>query len=297
MQLRQIEVFHAVMISGSTVAAAAALNVTQPAVSTTLKRMQDELGLALFTTVKGRLVPTREAHGLFAQVRSLHEDLDRLKRHARALAEGRSGYVRFGAVPAVSDGIAARAIADVRTGAPDLRIAMEVLNSHELVHRLQAGRLDLACVFGALDDLPLTVLHRFEVPLLCVLPKAVALGRERIAMRDLVGMPTAAMRPTDPIGQLLERAFRDADIVLDPVVELRSSRAAIALAREGVATGFADALSLREADLREARAVPFSPPLAIELRIVALAGRAPSKAELRLADAMRDSLGVAMSTR
>ena len=50
MNLRQIEVFHAVMIKGSTVGAAEMLHVTQPAISTTLKRMQDELGLALFVT-------------------------------------------------------------------------------------------------------------------------------------------------------------------------------------------------------------------------------------------------------
>lgn len=293
MQLRQIEVFHAFMITGSTVAAAAMLGVTQPAVSTTLKRMQDELRLALFRPLKGRLVPTPEAHVLFRQVRAIHEDIGQLERLARTLAEGRIGHIRFGAVPAISEGIAAKAIADLRRDAPDVQIAMEVLNSHELVHRLQAGRLDLACVFGDAEDLPLVVLARFDVELFCVVPDGFAAGRENIALAELAQAPVAAMRPTDPIGRRLQEACREARVALDPVVELRSCRAAVAFAREGVAAGIADRISISETDLGSARALPFRPRLSIPLALAVLDGHVVSTAEGRLVAALSRRIAVA----
>lgn len=295
MQLRQIEVFHAFMITGSTVAAAAMLSVTQPAVSTTLKRMQDELRLTLFRPVKGRLVPTPEAHVLFRQVRAIHEDIGQLERLARTLAEGRIGHIRFGAVPAISEGIAARAVADLRAGAPDVQIAMEVLNSHELVHRLQAGRLDMACVFGAPEDLPLLALERFDVELLAVVPAAFADGRPRMTLAELAGMPAAAMRSTDPIGRRLQDACRSAGVALEPVVELRSCRAAVALAREGVAAGIADRISIAETPLGEAKALSFSPRLEIPLAVVVMDGHVVSTAEARLAGALARQIARALA--
>jgi DNA-binding transcriptional LysR family regulator len=290
MQLRQIEVFHAFMITGSTVAAANMLNVTQPAISTTLKRMQDELRLSLFNLVRGRLQPTPEAQVLFKQVRAIHEDIGQLERLARTLSEGLLGFIRFGAVPAISEGISARAIAQFRDGATEVQIAMDVLNSHELIDRLRAGRLDVACVFGDADDLPLTVLERFEIELMCVAPEAFLGNRTEIRLQELGRTPLAAMRPTDPIGRHMATAFRDASIELDPVVELRSCRAAIALAREGVAVGIADRISLAEANLGAAKAAPFSPPVKIPMIIATIEDRIVSNAEMRFVKALKEQI-------
>ena len=48
MRLRHIEVFNAVMLTGSVSAAARMINVTQPAVSRTLQHAELQLGFALF---------------------------------------------------------------------------------------------------------------------------------------------------------------------------------------------------------------------------------------------------------
>jgi DNA-binding transcriptional LysR family regulator len=294
MQLRQIEVFHAFMITGSTVAAAAMLNVTQPAISTTLKRMQDQLRLPLFQLVRGRLLPTPEAQVLFKQVRAIHEDIGQLERLARTLSEGLLGFIRFGAVPAISERISARAIAQLRDGAPNVQVAMDVLNSHELIDRLRAGRLDIACVFGEADDLPLAVLERFEIELMCVVPEEFPGTSPSVELRELANFPVAAMRPSDPIGRYMAAAFRGSGIKLEPVVELRSCRAAIALAREGVAVGIADRISLSEVQMGTARAVHLSPPMKIPMIIATAEGHIVSIAEKRFVAALKEQIFAAL---
>lgn len=288
MKLRQIEVFHAVMITGSTVAAAEMLNVTQPAVSTTLKRMQDELGLVLFGNSAGRLVPTPEARALFAQAHAIQEDVGSLRRLARLLAEGKAGALRLGVVPAVSEGVLAQAIAEIRTHAPDLILSVDVLNSHDLVNRLIGGRIDLACVFGDEHGAPLQTLFSMAVPLRCVAPPDFLTGPEAVTPASLARLPLAAMRPTDPIGRLL--STWGGKSLVSPVVELRSSRGVLALARSGVAAGVVDALTLADFGQAGVAVRPLRPELSIDLRLVCVATATPTIALAKASQAIERAL-------
>src|SRR3546814_6625443 len=60
MDLRQLQVFHTVMETRSASRAARILGVSQPAVSTLLKRLEERLGIALFARERNRLEPTPE---------------------------------------------------------------------------------------------------------------------------------------------------------------------------------------------------------------------------------------------
>lgn len=61
MRLRHIEVFNAVMLTGTVSRAARLISVSQPAVSRILQHAELQLGFALFQRSKGRLVATPEA--------------------------------------------------------------------------------------------------------------------------------------------------------------------------------------------------------------------------------------------
>src|SRR3569833_2846759 len=89
MRLRHIEVFNAVMLTGSVSGAARLVNVTQPAVSRTLQHAEVQLGFALFHRVKNRLVPTTEALTLYPHVERLFANLDEVQRLADTLKTGR----------------------------------------------------------------------------------------------------------------------------------------------------------------------------------------------------------------
>src|SRR5450631_1029856 len=78
MKLRHIEVFHAVMLTGTVNGAARLLNVTQPAVTKILQRAEDLLGFKLFMRNKGRIVPTAEANVLFGEATKIFAGLDNM---------------------------------------------------------------------------------------------------------------------------------------------------------------------------------------------------------------------------
>ena len=85
MRLKHVEVFHAVMLTGSVSGAARILHVTQPAVTQTLRHAELQLGYALFTRQRNRIVPTSEAVALYPEVQQLMVMLESVRRAAAAL--------------------------------------------------------------------------------------------------------------------------------------------------------------------------------------------------------------------
>ena len=61
MNFRQLEIFRAVMDTGSATAAARLLGLSQPAVSRQLMQLETEVGLDLFARERGKLIPTAHA--------------------------------------------------------------------------------------------------------------------------------------------------------------------------------------------------------------------------------------------
>ena len=83
LNLRHVEVFHAIMRAGTITEAARVLNVTQPAVSAALKQLERRLGMNLFDRVGGRLQPTPEARALLPDVAEIFGRIGALRRFRR----------------------------------------------------------------------------------------------------------------------------------------------------------------------------------------------------------------------
>src|ERR1700738_3973066 len=115
MNLREIEVFHAVYLSGSITVAARILHVSQPSVSKALRHTEDGLRFALFRRLKGRLVPTEEAHQLFREVDEVYQRVGSLKRAVKNLRVGGAAHLRLAVLPALGLGVTPMAIAKFRT--------------------------------------------------------------------------------------------------------------------------------------------------------------------------------------
>ena len=97
---REIEIFAAVMLHGTTTKAADALDITQPAVSKTLVQLTEKAGFQLFRKNRQRLVPTPEAHMLYAEVKQIFELVRGISRAVREIREMQSGRLNICALPA-----------------------------------------------------------------------------------------------------------------------------------------------------------------------------------------------------
>ena len=128
MRLRQIEVFHAVYANGCIRAAARALHVSQPAVSKVLRHTEAQLAIRLFDLVRGRLVPTDEAHALFREVDEVFSRISSLQLTANNLRKSGAGHLRIGVVPSLGLEVAPAAISVFREKYPDVTFDIKTLH-------------------------------------------------------------------------------------------------------------------------------------------------------------------------
>lgn len=142
--LRHIEIFHAVYQSGSVSAAARALNVSQPSVSKVLRHAETRIGFSLFRLVKGRLVPTEEAHVLFLEARELQARIESLQQTALNLRRGTDGRLSIAILPSLGLDIAPAAVARFRTTHPDVMFEIRTLHNDEILSSLYERESDLA---------------------------------------------------------------------------------------------------------------------------------------------------------
>jgi DNA-binding transcriptional LysR family regulator len=101
LSLRQIEIFRAVMITKTVSGAAQMLGASQPGLSRMLRHIEDRLRFRLFDRTRGRLVPTHEAHVLFAEIEHVYKGFEDLDHIVKRLAKGEDRLFRVGGAPSL----------------------------------------------------------------------------------------------------------------------------------------------------------------------------------------------------
>lgn len=238
MNFRQLEIFRAVMISGSASRAADLLQVTQPAISRSIGDLEQALGFLLFDRVRGRLVPTPEGQLFFRDVDASFVGLDRLRSAAARIRDFGSGSIRIASQAALGSTIVPRAIRTFRDANPQIAITLQIVSS-SLVRELVANQqFDIGL---AADEVDLSgVDHRIfgNFKAVCAIPPGHPLAaRTVVHPQHLHGEPFIALAPEDRARERMERVFEEAGAEPHIVVETPSASTICALALQGVGIG------------------------------------------------------------
>jgi DNA-binding transcriptional LysR family regulator len=148
MRLRHIEVFHAVMQTGSVSKAAELLGISQPAASKVLGHAETALGFRLFERIKGRLRPTAEAAILFVEAEKIQQGMGQVRSLAENLQRRPEGRLHIGCLPSLALSITPRAVKAFRERHPTLTCQLETGHIDGLVRALRARQIDLALTFA-----------------------------------------------------------------------------------------------------------------------------------------------------
>jgi DNA-binding transcriptional LysR family regulator len=272
MRLRQIEVFHAVYSNGSMTNAAAKLNVSQPSVSKVLAHAEQQLGYRLFDRVKGKLIPTPEAHELFKHVRDVYEDVDRLRHVAQNLKASSAGRIRVAGTPAFGLEILPRAIATFREQYRDAVFEIETLHLDEIHHALQESRIDIGLAFNPPGH-PGILQKRLARARFFVLAPVTSEfdGRASLSIDDLAGLPFIGLNSRGPLGQLLSKSLESIDVQLNVVAWTETYHIARALVASGAGITIADEVTARSAIGGDVVRLPLEPTIKFDVTLLQLA--------------------------
>jgi DNA-binding transcriptional LysR family regulator len=246
MNLRQIEVFRAVMTTGSTTHAARLLHVSQPGVSRLIRHFELQLGVALFERRNGRLVATPEAHTLHAEVEKVYRGVHHVQDVAAHLRFGDHATLRVLASANVALQLVPNATAQLLARFAQSKVFFEALPTREIVKLLVAEEADVAISSAPLDHPVLDVREIGHWRVLCAMAKGHAL--QATSPFDLA----AALRhrlvvysPEAPQSRLIDQWLEQHGVARQVGVEVRSGYAACAMAASGAGIAFVDDLSAR----------------------------------------------------
>lgn len=243
---------HFVLIaeSGTLTQAARRAHLSQPALTASLRRLEEQLDARLFDRGRGGATLTEAGRALLPHARAALVATEEGRRAVTALGALRAGEVRLGGGSTACSYLLPPLLAEFRRRHPGVSVRLRELPEELVVEEFEGGALDLV-VAGA----PQGDLFRNEEVLLVAPP-----GVDASALPFLTFLPGSAVRT------LLDRHFPEADIVME--------LASIATVKASVRAGIGKALMSRAAaatDLQSGRLVEVRDPrtpLARPLRLL-----------------------------
>lgn len=221
LSLRQLEVFLAVIETGSTTRAADAVALSQSAASNALSELESRLGQKLFDRVGKRLVLNASGRALQPRARALLVQA----RDAEALFTTESSQLKVGASTTIGNYLLPRLLGASGHTLPCERV--EIANTDEIAERMLRFELDLGLIEGRAlhPDLVMTPWRQDEMVIVA------ATGFE---FCRLEGLPWIMRERGSGTRSVVEQELFEALGALQPVLELGSSEAIHNAVRAGV---------------------------------------------------------------
>lgn len=290
MNLRQLEVFRAVMLAGTVTEAARLLRVSQPAISRMLRHTEDQLGMRLFVRERGRLYPTPEARQLFDEVDKVFSGIDRITKVADDLRDSRSGRILVGTIPTLGVTLLPPALTMFLAELPAVKVGLKVLPIKQVVDRVASQQLDLGMTYAPATHPALDAIELCAAEIVCVLPRSHSLARRpHIGPRDLKDERLISVNRMSPFGLLIDDAFAAAGVTRNATVEVSHALIAYALVQTGVGVAVVDAVLASQQFFSDVVVKPFRPQLSINPRVLHARYRPLSRLSRRFIDHLQDA--------
>ncbi|WP_233839089.1 LysR family transcriptional regulator [Paraburkholderia sp. ZP32-5] len=290
-KLRQMEVFRAVMLTGTASGAARMLYVSQPAISRLLTHTETSIGVKLFERVGRKLVPTDSAVALFEEVQHVYDAALGVDRFVENLANQSAIELSVSCSPALGLSLLPRAIEMFHRRNPKLRIHFYTTLTIDVPNELLSKKTDLAVTLLPLNNPNLTVetigTGRIVAAMMGDHPLA---SRNSISAEDLAGHAVILPAPKIAFGRFIRAALEGMGADITPAFEVPRAELACALARRSLGIALTDEF-VASPDIWPGMVVkPFAQPITYDINLIYPKYSARSKAAEGFIQVLRECM-------
>lgn len=190
--LRQLEYLVAVAEHGTFGAAAASLQISQPALSTQVAEAEQRLGLTVFERGRHGARATPEGEAVLAAARRVIEEVRELVRVAAERSGDLAGPLALGAIPTIAPYLLPAVVRETRRRYPGVELQLREERTATLLASLRAGTIDLALLAAPIpgDASGVEVAELARDPFVLALPEGHPFaGGSRLPQSALAGLP------------------------------------------------------------------------------------------------------------
>ena len=223
--LRQIQIFEAVARTLSYTRAAEELHLTQPAVFTQIKQLEDSVGLPLLERIGKRLHLTDAGRETLATCRDILGGLERLEMRLADLQGLKRGRLRI-AMVTTAKYLVPRLLGEFCVQYPGIEASLIVTNREKLLARIANNEDDLAILGVPPEGMDVVATPIADNPLVVIARKDHALARrKRIPLARIAEEPFIVRETGSGTRLAAERFFAEHRLALKVRMELGSNEA------------------------------------------------------------------------
>ena len=220
--LRRLHIFLALYRLHHTQSVASALGISQPAVSAALKVLEKGADMLLFQRTPKGMMPTPAGREIAPFISRALNEIRRIPEDIAAYQGALTGTVHIGALPLCRSSLLPRAICQLLTRYPGIKVVTNESAFSALVTELRAGDVDF--ILGALrqDEAVLDIHNQvlFDEELILLARPQHPLAGHPLVPADLQTTQWILPRDNTPSRHLLDRAFQSLGMAVPlPVVE------------------------------------------------------------------------------
>jgi LysR family transcriptional activator of glutamate synthase operon len=224
MDLRQLRYLVALAEERHFTRAAAREHIAQPALSQQIRRLEEEVGLALVERTTRHVRITAAGELLVARARRILSEVDAAQTELQGLRGIQTGHVTVGAMHTMGPVDVSLALAIFHGRHPGVELTVREMSSEEMAEMLRVDELDLAflSVTERIESHGLGLHQLLSEELVVILPRDHPLsGRETLRMAELSGEQFISYREGSRLRELLITAGQEAGF--EPPVKLESN--------------------------------------------------------------------------
>lgn len=214
MNVKMLRYFVACVEHKTMHAAAAAIHISQPALSKAVSNLEADLGVRLLDRQPRGVVPTPYGETLFRYAKLINSELRRAVAEIDAMRGMTRGTIVVGVIPTMC-AIMASVAREVLANHPGLRLHLRVAFSTELTKMLGDGEVDIALILPPQDGAPAGLtfdpLMRTE-PVIAVREGHPLAGRSGLSLRELATFPWAIPDYPASHREIVSRVFLRAGV-------------------------------------------------------------------------------------
>lgn len=240
--LKQLEAFRAVMQTGSTNEAASFLNISQPAVSRSIKNLEAQIDFSLFIRQNGRLHPTAEAEDLFREINDFYQGVDHLANVLGNIRLVGGGHLRIVCSMPMGQSLLPDILRDFRAMHPDLSVSVRIVVKREMQKWLESQLFDVAMLTLPVEYPEAHYQFLAEVELVCILPKGHRLcDAPFVRAEDLYDEEFISIVPETELRLRVDRAFAQTGLVRQKMrIETQSAASICQFVARGLGVSIID---------------------------------------------------------
>jgi len=166
--------------------AAERCHVSQPTLSTQIRKLEEELDVQLVERSPRKVMLTEVGEEVVERARAMLADAEAIRAIARRSKDPHSGTMRIGIFPTLAPYFLPHVVPEIRKRFPRLTLRLFEEKTEDVIEMIRQGRLDAGLLALPVDAEQLASRVLFEEPFVLAVPESHALGkRKSITMNDL----------------------------------------------------------------------------------------------------------------